>query len=80
MERVQRKATKMIPGIRNPSYHQRLKDLELISLVQRRLRGELIEVFKYLNRFNNISSRGLFDYDYNDITINNGKKINSKAI
>ena len=33
MERVQRKATKMIPEIRNHSYQQRFKDLELISLV-----------------------------------------------
>ena len=46
MERAQRKATKIIPEIRNHSYQQRLKDLELISLVQRRLRGQLIEVCK----------------------------------
>ena len=37
VERVQRKATKMIPEIRNHSYQQQLKDLELISLIQRRL-------------------------------------------
>ena len=45
---IQRRATKIIPEIRNHSYHQRIKDLDLISLVQRRLRGQLIEVFKYL--------------------------------
>ena len=45
----------MIPEIRNHSYQQRLKDLKLISHIQRRLRGQLIEVFKYLNRFNNVS-------------------------
>ena len=44
MERVQRRATKIIPKIRNHSYQQRLKDLKLISLVQRRLRGQLIGV------------------------------------
>ena len=75
MERVQRKATKIIPEIRNHSYHQRLKDLELIILLQRRLRGKLIEVFKYLNIFNNVSPIGLFEYDFNDRTRNNGKKI-----
>ena len=74
MERVQRRATKMIPEIRNHSYQQWLKNLKLISLVQRRLRGQLIEVFKYLNRFNNVSPMGLFDYDFNDRTQNNGKK------
>ena len=75
MERVQRRATKIIPEIRNHSYQQRLKDLKLISLIQRRLRGQLIEVFKYLNRFNNVSPIGFFDYDFSDRTRNNGKKI-----
>ena len=65
----------MIPEIRNHSYQQRLKDLELISLLQRRLRVQLIEVFKYLNIFNNVSSIGLFDYDFNDRTRNNRKKL-----
>ena len=65
----------MIPEIRNHSYHQRIQDLDLISLVQRRLRGQLIEVFKDLNRFTTASARGLFDYDFNDTTRNNGVKL-----
>ena len=64
----------MIPEIRNHSYQQRLKDLELISLMQMRLRGQRIEMFKYLNRFDNVSPIGIFDYDFNDRTQNNGKK------
>ena len=67
--------TKMIPEIQNHSYQQWLKDLELISLVQKRLRGQLIEVFKYLNRYNNFSPIGLFHYDFDDRTRNNGKKL-----
>ena len=73
VERVQRKYTKIIPEIRNYSYQQRFKDLELITLVQRRLQGQLIEAFIYLNRFNNVSPIGLFDNDFNDRTRNNGK-------
>ena len=65
----------MIPEIRSHNYQQRLKDLRLISPVQRRLRGQLIEVFKYLNRFNNASPMCLFDYYFNDRTRNNGKKL-----
>ena len=72
LEKKQRRATKMIPEIRNHSCHQ---DLDLISLVQRRLRGQLIEVFKYLNRFTTASARGLFEYDLNDRTRNNGAKL-----
>ena len=65
----------MIPEIRNHSYHQRIQDLDLISLVQRRLRGQIFEVFKCLNRFTTASARGLFDYDLNDRTRNNGAKL-----
>ena len=74
IEKIQRTATKMIPEIRNHSYYQRIQDLDLISLVQRRLRGQLIEVFKYLNEFTTASARGLFDYEINDRTRNNGEK------
>ena len=48
----------MIPEIRNHSYHQRIQDLDLISLIQRRLREQLIEVFKHLNEFTTASARG----------------------
>ena len=57
------------------SYHQRIQELDLISLVQRRLRGQLIEVFKYLNLFTTAIARGLFEYDLNDRTRNNGGKL-----
>ena len=75
MEKIQWKASKMIPEIRNHSYSQPLKDLNLIGLEQRRLRGQLIELFKYLRRFNNATARGLFDHDFNDRTRNNGEKL-----
>ena len=65
----------MIPEIRNHSYHQRIQDLDLIIIVQRRQRGKRIEVFKYLNRFSTASVRGLFDYYLNDRTRNNGAKL-----
>ena len=80
MERVQRRATKMMSKIRNHSYQQQLKDLKLISIIQRRLRGQLIEVFKYLNRFNNVSPISLFDYDFNNRTRTNRKKIIVKRL
>ena len=70
----------MISEIRNHSYHQRIRELDLISLVQRRLRGQLIEVFKYLNLFTTASARGLFDYDLNDRTRNNGAKLIVKHV
>ena len=46
LEKVQRRATKLIPTLRNLSYPDRLKRLNLPTLAYRRLRGDMIEVFK----------------------------------
>jgi len=54
LERVQRRATKMIPKLRNISYEMRLKECGLTTLETRRLRGDQIEVFKILNGYENI--------------------------
>ena len=49
LERVQRRATKLVPKLRNMSYENRLKAVNLPSLVYRRYKGDMIEVFKYLD-------------------------------
>ena len=54
LERVQRRATKMIPKLRNISYEMRLKECGLTTPETRRLRGDQIEVFKILNGYENI--------------------------
>mgnify|MGYP003422120574 FL=1 len=46
IEGVQRRATKMIPNLKNKAYEERLNNLNLTTLETRRLRGDLIEVFK----------------------------------
>ena len=52
LERVQRKMTKMIHDIRNLSYEDRLKKLNLHSLERRRVRGDMIEVYKWFKGIN----------------------------
>ena len=49
IENVQRRATKMIPEIRDLPYDQRLKYLNLPTLAYRRARGDMIEAYKILN-------------------------------
>ena len=51
LESVQRRMTKMIKGIRYFSYKRRLKLLKLHLLERRRVRGDLIEVFKWVKGF-----------------------------
>jgi hypothetical protein len=47
-ERVQRRFTRWCFGYRRPSYSDRLSTMNLISLSNRRLRGDLIYTFKVL--------------------------------
>ncbi len=55
LEGVQRRITKQLPGMKDLPYPDRLQQLKLPTLSYRRLRGDLIEVFKITN--------GLYDSD-----------------
>ena len=49
IERVQRRATKIIPSLRHLSYTDRLKKLNLETLEYRRKRADLLETYRILN-------------------------------
>ena len=55
LEQVQRRATRLIPDVRNLPYHDRLKCLGLTTLGLRRVRGDMLQVFKFLSGRNSLS-------------------------
>ena len=56
LEKIQRRATKLIPELSDLTCEERLNECGLTTLETRRLRGDQIEVFKILNGYENIDS------------------------
>ena len=48
IENVQRRATKLVPGLKDLDYPERLRKLKLPTLAYRRIRGDMIQVYKIL--------------------------------
>jgi hypothetical protein len=51
LEKVQKRATRLIPSLRQLSYEQRLVKLNLPTLSYRRVRGDMIETYKILKGY-----------------------------
>ena len=74
LESVQRRATKLVPQS-NVKYIQRLKFLELPTLKFRRLRGDMIEVFKIITGVYDSSVAPVLPVVQNSITRGNSLKL-----
>ena len=48
IESIQRRATKLIPNLKNVPHIERLKHLKLPTLIYRSFRGDMIETFQIL--------------------------------
>jgi len=60
LEKVQRRFTRMVPGLKKLPYEERLSELELWTLEERRVRADLIEAFKMVRELSAIKVETFF--------------------
>ena len=73
IENVQRRASKLVQGLQDLGYEERLQELKLPSLVYRRLRGDLIQVYKCMH--NHYDTESLFLIDEGSRTCGHNLKL-----
>lgn len=78
MESVQRRMTRLIPGMRGKTYEERLKELNLMSLEQRHIRQDLLTFYNIINKKMDIDLDGITEIIGKERTRGNFYKIRPK--
>ena len=77
IEHVQRRATKLVTGMKNLPYENRTKILGLPTLYYRRERADMLQLFKIMNNYDNIDIKNI-DRNSNTNTRGHSQKLNKK--
>ena len=57
IENVQRRAIRLVTSIKRKNYEYRVKHMRLTTLETRRKRGDLIQLFKIINKIDHVNLR-----------------------
>ena len=63
IEKVQRRATKLIPSLKELNYPERLKSLNITTLAYRRQRTDILQVFRIVKKIDRIPFESFFSYN-----------------
>ena len=63
IEGVQRRATRLVPELKHLNYQNRLEKLELTKLEERRVRGDMIQTYKFVSGKEKVDHEIFFEMD-----------------
>ena len=66
IEKVQRRATKLLANLKELSYSERLKELNLPTLAYRRKRADILQVYRIIHKIDKIPFEMFFSYNTRD--------------
>ena len=75
LEKVQRRATKLVQSIEHMSYEERLKELKLYTLEDRRVRADMLAVYKIIHGYTDVKMSKLFQLKEGSKTRGHGFKL-----
>ena len=78
IEAVQHRVARLVPGLPDLPYEERLKRLKLPSLSYRQMRGDMVEVYKYCHGLYNVHKKPfklMTEVNEDTVTRDNGFKI-----
>ena len=78
LEGVQRRETKLVANVREMSYPMRLKELNLTTLEYRRIRTDIIQIYKIFSGIDDVNYDKFFDLSSTSVTRGHKYKVVKK--